>query len=236
MKPRNTSVLVVALASATCVQADGVVIDKIYHPYVDALESELEYRALVQDEQHGISTQAQIHQLSFGRALGSRMFAEVYAIGEKPRAGGFNFGAWEAELKWQLTEQGEYAVDWGLLVEYENERRVDIEEFSVTLLAEKEWGNWSGAANFHVINEWGDDIDPEVETVLALQTRYRYSRLFEPGLEFYAGQNTRGIGPVLQGTFTTGIRKAVHWETGVIFGMDNDSADQTWRFLLEYEF
>jgi hypothetical protein len=210
------SVTIVAVTGTTCVQADGVVIDKIYHPYVDALESELEYRALVQDEQHGISTQAQVHQLSLGTAIGSRMFAEVYAIGEKSRTGGFDLGAWEAELKYQLTEQGEYWADWGLLVEYENERNIDVEEFSLTLLAEKEWGNWSGAANFHLINEWGDDIDPEVE--------------------FYAGQNTRGIGPVLQGTFATGVRKAVHWETGVIFGLDNDSADQTWRFLLEYEF
>jgi hypothetical protein len=236
MKINRKFALLVAVLCAPSVYADGVVIDKIYHPYVDALESELEYRALVQDEQPGISTPAQIHQLSFGRAFGARMFAEVYAIGEKPRSGGFDLGAWEVELKYQLTEQGEYWADWGLLVEYENERMVDVEEFSVTLLAEKEWGNWSGAANFHVINEWGDDIDPEVETVLALQTRYRYSRLFEPGVEFYAGQNTRGIGPVLQGTLNTGVRKAVHWEMGLIFGLDNKSADQTWRFLLEYEF
>jgi hypothetical protein len=228
--------MIATVAAATCARADGVVIDKIYHPYVDALESELEYRALVQDAQPGISTPAQVQQLSFGTAIGSRLFAEVYAIGEKPRGGGLELGAWEAELKWQLTEQGEYWADFGLLVEYENERNIDAEEFSVALLAEKEWSNWSGAANFHLINEWGDDIDPEVETVLALQARYRYSRLFEPGVEFYAGQNTRGIGPVVQGTFGTGVRKSVHWEAGVILGLDNDSADQTWRFLFDYEF
>ena len=236
MKPSRLAFAFVAVSIVPVVRADGLVIDKIYHPYVDALEKELEYRALIQDEQHGISTQAQVHQLALGSAIGSRMFGEVYLIGSKSRGGNVSLEALEAELKWQLTEQGEYGVDWGLQIEYEHERRIDAEEFSVALLAEKEWGNWSGTANFHVINEWGDDINAEIESVLALQARYRYSRLLEPSIEFYAGQNTRAIGPAVQGTISTGIRRSLHWEAGLIFGLDNTSADQTWRLLLEYEF
>ena len=229
-------VMVSTLLAASLARADGVVIDKIYHPYVDALEHELEYRVLVQEEQHAISTQAQIHKLSLGTTLGSRMFAEAVMIGSKSRGGTVSVEAVEAELKWQLTEQGEYGVDWGLLVEYEHERRIDAEEFALGLLAEKEWGKWSGTANVKLINEWGDDINSEVETMLALQARYRYSRLLEPAIEFYAGQNTRGIGPSVQGTIVAGLRKSVHWQAGLIFGLDNNSADQSWRFQLEYEF
>lgn len=229
-------ILVTALLCACSAHAQSVVISKIYHPYVDALESELEYRALVQDEQHGISTQAQIQQLSLGTAVGSRMFTEINLIGSKSRGGNVSLEAWEAELKWQLTEQGEYGVDWGLLVEYENFRRLDAEEVTVGLLAEREWGSWSGTANVKLITKWGDDTSANSNGALALQARYRYSRLLEPALEFYAGENTRGVGPVLQGTFFTGVRKSIHWETGLIFGLDNDSADQTWRLLFEYEF
>ena len=229
-------VMVSTLLAASLARADGAVIDKIYHPYVDALEHELEYRVLVQEEQHAISTQAQIHKLSLGTTLGSRMFAEAVMIGSKSRGGTVSVEAVEAELKWQLTEQGEYGVDWGLLVEYEHERRIDAEEFALGLLAEKEWGKWSGTANAKFINEWGDDINSEVETMLALQARYRYSRLLEPAIEFYAGQNTRGIGPSVQGTIVAGLRKSVHWQAGLIFGLDNNSADQSWRFQLEYEF
>jgi hypothetical protein len=224
------------LAAGTAVRADGIVIDKIYHPYVDALEKELEYRSIYQDRQPGLATPAQVHQLSLGTALGARMFTELYLVGAKSRDGNFSLDAWEAELKWQLTEQGEYAVDWGLLVEYEDEQNIAAQEFTVAVLAEKEWGNWSGTANLRLINEWGADIEAEFETALALQARYRYSRFFEPALEFYAGQNTKGLGPVVQGTFNTGVRKALHWEAGLIFGLDDESADQTWRFLLEYEF
>ncbi|MEY4642913.1 MAG: hypothetical protein RLZZ227_2907 [Pseudomonadota bacterium] len=236
MKRYYGCALGVALLAPAVVRADGMVVDKIYHPYVDALENELEYRALAQDAKQGFAGPAQRHQLSLGRSIGSRLFGEVYAVANRARDGSVSVDAWEAELKWQLTEQGEYAADWGLLFEYENERRVDAQEFSVTLLVEKEWGDWSGAANLHVINEWGDDIAAELETALALQARYRYSRLLEPGVELFAGQGTRGIGPVLQGTFNTRVRQSLHWEAGLILGLDADSPNRTWRFLMEYEF
>jgi len=217
-------------------QADGIVVDKVYHPYVDALETELEYRTVFQDRQPNLVTPAQIHQLSIGHAIGSRVFAEVYAVGAKNRAGTFELEAWEAEVKWQLTEQGEYEIDWGVLFEYEDEVGEDIREFTIGILAEKEFGRWSGAGNLMLINEWGDDINDEFETGLSLQARYRYSQAFEPGLEFYAGQDSRGIGPVIQGVVNVGIRKNLHWEAGAIFGLGSKSPDNSFRFLMEFEF
>lgn len=216
--------------------ADGLVIDKVYHPYVDALESELEFRSIFQDPQPDFDNNAQIHQLSFGRALSDSVFAEFYLIGGKDRAKGFQMEAWEVELKWQLSEPGEYWADFGVLFEFEDETRADIQEFTLGLLAEKELGSWSTTANLFLISEWGDDIRNEVETALAFQARYRLRPEFEPALELYAGQDSRGIGPVLQGTFNTGVRKSLHWEAGLLFGVGTKSPNQTWRFLLEYEF
>ncbi len=216
--------------------ADGLVVEKIYHPYVDALESELEYRSVVQDTQPGKQNLAQVHQLSLGRSVGSRFFVEAYLVGAKNRASGFELEAWEAEMKWQLTEQGQYGIDWGLLFEYEDERRMDAHEFSAGLLAEKELGIYSATANLWVINEWGNDVDDEVETTFSLQLRRRSSATFEPGIELYAGQDHRGIGPVLQGNIRTGTRKSLHWETGAILGIGSKSPNNTWRFLIEYEF
>ena len=66
--------------------------------------------------------------------------------------------------------------------------------------------------------------------------RYRLSRWLEPALEFYTGQDTRAIGPALMGNIKTGIRKSLHWETGIIFGIDEDSPNMTLRGLIEYEF
>ncbi len=216
--------------------ADDSPIDKVYHPYVDALEKELEYRALIQDPQARWETPAQLHMLSLGTSFSDRWFGEVYLVGQKSRQGAFNLQAYEVELKWQLTEQGEYFADWGLLFEFEHETDRDFEELSVALLTEKEWGSWSGTGNFRLTQEWGNDVIDEFETSFAWQHRYRYSQGLEPGFEFYAGQSALGFGPVLQGSFNTGIRRNLHWEAGLILGLDEKSPDQSFRFLLEYEF
>ncbi len=135
-----------------------------------------------------------------------------------------------------MSEQGEYVVDWALLFELERESDNDIWEYSTAVLLEKEFGRFSTTANIGVTYEWGDDIGNEVETSLALQYRYRYSPRFEPALELYLGQDTRGFGPVAMGAQRLGTMKALRWEAGIIFGMDNDTADYTLRAVLEYEF
>ncbi|MDX2350486.1 MAG: hypothetical protein QNK32_08865 [Porticoccus sp.] len=216
--------------------ADGSVVDKIYHPYVDALEQELEFRAIHQDDQPEAEDNLQLYRFGYGRAFGDSWFGEVYLIGEKSDDTGFKLEAYELEAKWQITEQGEYWADWGLLMELEKESHENIWEFSTGILIEKEWGQWSGTANLVVTQEWGSDIKDEIESSAGLQMRYRLSRWLEPALEFYTGQDTRAIGPALMGNIKTGIRKRLHWETGLIFGIDEDSPNMTLRALIEYEF
>jgi len=227
--------LMTALSSAQAF-ADGGVVDKVYHPYVDALENEIEFRALFQSQQGSRDNDEQIYQLSYGRSLGQKLFGEAYVVGARDRSGSFDIEAYEVEVKWQLTEQGQYAADWGLLFEWEDQFDADIREVTAGLLVEKEFGRFSGAANLTVIREWGGDIEDEVETAFASQLRYRYSRVFEPALEVYAGQDYRGAGPVATGNLNLGIRKSLSWEAGVIFGLDSKSPNESLRFLIEFEF
>lgn len=218
------------------IYADGGAVDKVYHPYVDALESEIELRALFQDVEPGSNNFKELHQVSFGRSYGANLFGEVYLVGQKSQAGSFDIETFEFELKWQLTEQGEYDADWGLLFEYEQAFSEDAHEFTTGILVEKEFGRWSGTGNLLLIQEWGNDIKDEFETAVALQARYRYAKAFEPALEFYAGQDSAGVGPVAIGRANVGIRKSLRWEAGVIFGLGSDSPDKALRFLLEFEF
>ena len=223
-------------AFVTPLQADGVVIDKIYHPYVQPLEREIEFRALWQDQQPGRPDNLQLYRLAYGQAFGERWFGELYLVAQDSDEESFGVDAWELELQRQLTEQGEYWADLGLLFELEKERNADAWEFSTALLAEKEMGRWSGTANLFVLHEWGEDVDNETETRLGLQARYRYSPAFEPAVEFYSGEDTRGIGPVAMGQVRLGGRRQLRWEAGAIFGVDSRSPDTTLRFLLEFEF
>jgi len=229
-------VFLVSFIKIDIAHADGNVIDKVYHPYVDAMEKELEFRSLFQNLPVTNLLPEQVHQLSLGSAWGNSFFGEAKLVGSKTQQKGFELSAFEFELKWQLTEQGEYSADWGVVFEIEHGVERDLDELSVGLLIEKEFGRWSTTANLFAIQEWGDSIEGEFETVFGLQARYRHARLFEPALEFYLGQNTVGIGPVLIGSANVGTRKSLSWEVGVIAGLSNKSPDSTYGVLLEYEF
>jgi hypothetical protein len=227
----------VALALMPMVShADGFAVDKVYHPYVQPLERELELRSLILNDDDDTIDGTQVHRLGLGTSLNDRFFVEVYLIGEKESGGSLSLEAYELELKWQLTEQGEYFADWGLLFELENERDDDIWEYSTAVLVEKEFGQWAGTVNLAAIYEWGDDIENEWESQIATQLRYRYSRYFEPAIEYYAGDSSKGLGPVALGDVRFAGARKLRWELGVIFGLDSESPDQTYRAMLEYEF
>jgi hypothetical protein len=218
------------------VLADGFVVDKIYHPYVNPLEREIEFRSIiVQDDDEAIDGSQQ-YRLGFARAFGERVRGEFYLIGANTPSSSLSLDAYEVEVKWQLTEQGEYFADWGLLFELEAEREDDIQEFRTSGLVAKELGQWTGTLNLSAVYEWGDDISNEWESELAAQLRYRYSRFFEPAVELYSGDAFKGIGPVGVGSVRFGAGRKLRWELGVIFAVDSESPDQVWRAMLEYEF
>ena len=235
MKHQYLSALLLIGAAQLCL-ADGAVINKIYHPYVQPLEQEIEFRAVLQDDQPDRDDHIQSYQIAYGRSLSDRLFAEVYLIGQRSDNESFQVEAYELEALWQLTEQGEFSADWGLLFELEKEKELNIWEFSTGLLAEKERGKWSATANLIVTYEWGRDIDNELESSLGLQLRYRHSSAIEPGIEFYGGENTRALGPVLLGQINLDGKRKLKWELGAIFGLDSDSPNHTLRLLTEFEF
>jgi hypothetical protein len=229
-------VIVTLLAAPVTGLADGFGIDKVYHPYVNPLEREIEFRALVLNDSNDSIDGIQSYRLGFARAFGERVRGEFYLIGADEPGGNLSLEAYELEIKWQLTEQGEYFVDWGLLFELEAERDQEIFEYRTSLLLEKELGQWTGALNLSAIYEWGDDIRNEWESQLAAQLRYRYSRSFEPAVELYSGEFVKGLGPVALGNIRFGKGRKLRWEFGIIFGLDSESPDQTYRAMLEFEF
>ena len=215
--------------------ADGNIIGKIYNPYVQPLEKELEYRIISQQDDEQIQNNNR-HKFGYGQAISERFFTEVYLIGQQSNTESLDFTAAEIEFKWQLTEQGEYSSDWGLLFELGQEFDQDIWEYSTTLIALHEWNRWVATANISLTYEWGNDIAREWETSLASQLRYRYKSAIEPALELYLNQDTIAAGPLLTGTWRLGLGQKLNWEFGVIFGMGRETPEQNWKVNLEYEF
>lgn len=234
--PKRIAVAALTLPVATTLYADGSSIDKVYHPYVQLLEKEIEYRALYQQDSKPDADGRLRHILGYGQALSDRLFAEVYLIGIDQAGDSFSLEAYEAELKWQLTEQGEFDNDWGILFEFERDSSEDIWEASSTLIAAHTWSRWVATINLALIYEWGGDIDNEWETAFSAQLRYRNSERLEPAIEFYQGQDTQAIGPVLTGLWRFGGGRKLYWEFGAILGTNSETADVNWKLTLEYEF
>ena len=231
MKKFNILFLIILVVPAL-VSAE---VDKVYHPYVEAYKSEIEYRILYKNDDGAAQDGTQFHRLSFGHALTERFSLEAYVIGKNLPKESFSIDGYELEGKLQLTEQGEFWSDWGLLFELEHDTEQKKIETGIALLLEKEWGKWVGTVNLFAEYEFGRGVEDEIEGASRGQVRYRWARYFEPAIELYMDEQTRGIGPVFLGSQKIGVNN-LNWELGFIFGFNKKTANQNLRFLLDYEF
>nr|KJZ11355.1 hypothetical protein TW77_05545 [Pseudoalteromonas rubra] len=213
--------------------ADGMVVDKVYHPYVLPLEREVEWRLLSrQSDQGNILAQ----RLGLGWSLTETMTIEGYAIGERDQDDNFDMAAYEAEVRWQLVEQGRYWADWGLLFEYEKRHKESAYEATVGLLFEKEFGRNSLTLNAFIVREWGEMISNEWESEFRAQYRYRWMSAFQPAIEVYTGEDFVGVGPAVIGLHRFQGQKQLKWEVGFVTELSQVSKDHSVRLALEFEF
>jgi hypothetical protein len=225
--------LLYCLFSISISRADGIQVDKVYHPYVLANERELEWRLTSRQNDDG-NVLAQ--RFAYGHAISEYVTIEGYIVGERDDTGDFGLQAYELEVRWMLTDQGELWADWGMLFELEKQHKEDIYEFTSGLLFEKEFTQTSLTINALLVYEWGQNIHNEFETEFRLKYRYRYLPTLQPSIEIYTGEDFVGIGPGFMGVHRYEGQKQLKWELAFIAGLNGDSKDHTLRFALEYEF
>lgn len=219
------------LLCATFAHAD---MNRVYHPYVEQGEREIEYGFVLRDAGH---ENVLLNRASTGYAWNDKFFSEIYVLTESVTHDDKQVRGYEVELKWQLTEQGEYWADWGLQVEAETAKDIDSHELAVGLLWEKELNNrWIATTNFFLEYEFGNDIRSEFETALRGQLRYRNSPQFDPAIEIYLDDQDRALGPTFMGAIKLSGRKQLRWEFGVLFGVDTKTPSTNVRGGIELEF
>lgn len=211
-------------------------VSKVYDPYVQALEREIEVRTIFQTDKRAAEDNLLRQRISYGFSLNDRVFAEAYVIGTRLPDQSFELEGYELEAKIQLTEQGQYNTDWGVIFEYERQVSESIAGLASVLVASRQWGAWVGTLNLGLEYEFGSNIDDEIDRFAFAQWRYRYREAFEPGIELYADEFTRGIGPVVTGVIRGSGKNKWRWEAGLIAPLNDTTPDQTYRFLLEWEF
>ena len=215
------------------VYADGVVVDKVYHPYVLPNEREVEWR-LFSHKESDDNKFAQ--RFAYGQSVNENIMLEFYLVGERNIYNDFKLASYELEVRWMLTEQGEYWADWGVLFEIEKNHRQNNWEMTSGVLIEKEFGRASLTFNAFIIYEWGNTVVSEFETEFRLQYRYRYLEQLQPAIEIYSGENYLGIGPAFMGLQRFSSQKQLKWEVGFITSVDNRSKGHILRMAIEYEF
>ena len=222
------------LFSATTALPVFAEMDRVYHPYVEQSERELEYGFTLRDIK---GEKELLNRAGIGYAWNDKIFTEIYLLTESITHEGEQIRGYEAEVKWQITEQGEYWADWGLLLEAGTARDISSHEIAVGVLWEKELANrWVAAANLIAEYEYGRDITDEFETALRTQLRYRHSMAIEPAFEFYLDDQDWAAGPALMGTVKLSGRKQIRWELGLLFGLDKETPDSSLRGGIEFEF
>lgn len=212
--------------------ADGIIVDKVYHPYVIANESLVEWR-LSSSRTDTINRLAQ--QFSYGYSVLENVAFEAYVIAQRNEEDDFKVSGYEAEIKWMLTEQGQYWADWGALFELEVQDNVDRYELTTGLLFEKEFTKTSLTMNALVHYRWGQG-ETDTEGEFRLKYRYRYMPAVQPAFEMYIGEHFVGIGPALMGVHRFEGQKQLKWEGAFITELSQTGEDHTLRVSVVYQF
>ena len=222
---------------------------KVYLPYVEKGEIEIEYRGSRTVDSDNTKDNKQANKIALGYGVTDFWFTEIYAVWERSPGGTTVYKATEWANYFQLTDRGEYWADFGFLVEYVSAAQsgsADKIEFGP--LITKDIGRTTNTANILFENEVGANRSSGTALGYALETRWRLAPRFEPAIQAFGefgdvdkfntvDNQSHRIGPVLLGSFSLGsLPGKIGYDVGYLFGVTDGAEDGTVKVNLEYEF
>jgi len=217
----------------------------VYSPLVEQGEIAVELRGHYDMDGNDALDGGQKYKAEIEWAPLSRWLTELLAEFEREPGGELETTELAWENVFQLTEQGKYWADFGVLAEYAHSLEDDGHDaLELGLLAQKDFDRHEARVNLIFERELTGGADTEME--YAWQYRYRLGERFEPGIEMYGGLGDWGhtgslsdheqqVGPACFGKLRT-AGGALKYEAAMLFGLNDETPDTTLRFLLEYEF
>jgi hypothetical protein len=174
---------------------------------------------------------------------------ELYDAYARSGAAGTKFDAIEWENRFQLTDPGQYAVDWGSVIEVEKPHAAGS-GWNVTLgplmqgeIADRFQWNFNPLLSRNLAGPAG------AATLLAYQAqlKYRYRQSFEFGAQGFGDlgpwyhwsgleQQTHRLGPAIFGKVPLGGRRVLLYNAGWLFGLVPGAPSDTVRAQIELEF
>ncbi len=246
-----TIALLIMLATASYSTQNAHAGLKVYTPYVEYHEFEIEYRPSRTIDNNDAKDNKQTHLLGLGYGVTEWWFTEVYAEWEREPGAGHstNFEAFEWENRFQLSNPGEDWADFGLLVEFvRTDGGSSPDKLEVGFLFAKELGQFDATFNLILERELGTNAGDDLEIGQAFQLKYRLDPAFEPGIEIYSefgpiddmpgfDEQKHLAGPIIAGVIPLGDSGTkLKYNAGYLFGLSDDAPDGTIKAIIELEF
>jgi hypothetical protein len=226
--------------------------DYVYTPAVTYGEKEIDFKTgTASSKVSGKTDTAEESATSLGFGYGATQwwFTEMYIKYKRENGEGTKLDALEWENKFQLTEQGQYPVDVGFLLEIE--RPMDhTEGWEVKWgpLFQKDFGKIQVNANLLFQRNYDAATANNLLFMYQWQVKYRWKPTFEYGVQAFSEMGTvdnwlpqdeqsHKIGPAVFGKLPLGHGEAIKYNAAWLFGNGNATTpDNTFRLQVEYEF
>jgi len=243
LKIKKPAVAAAVILAATFMPAQAHATKKVYTPYVEKGEVELEYRGRYEIDDDSNVDGKWVQKVAAGYGATEYWFTEIYLEFEKSGKSGSEaeLAGIEWENKFMLTQPGEYWADVGVLTEIVYNTSGGADKGEVKFLLAKDVGKFSHATNLILEREFGEDAGNDTEAGFAWRSKYRYSKKFEPGVELHSSFGSISDGGSyseqkhIAGPVAYGKIGPVGYDVGVLFGISDAAPDATLKAILEYE-
>lgn len=228
----------------------ALAVDKLYTPYVEKGEWEVEYFGKNSFDSDGSKDHEQKHEIALGYGVTDSWKTEIYGIFEKEAGDHIKFDAVEWENIFQLTKRGEYWLDVGASLAYEwTPESSKADALEARLLLAKDLGHSLHILNVIAEKQVGAGPREDLEGALLWSSRYRYSAAFQPGFEISSefgelsetgsfDDQKHAIGPAAYGKLHLPFGdedEALGYRVGYLFGISDAAPDGELVLQLEYE-
>ncbi|HEY2966748.1 MAG TPA: hypothetical protein VGK75_00140 [Casimicrobiaceae bacterium] len=152
------------------------------------------------------------------------------------------------EIEWEnifaLTEPGQYWADLGLFAELARDHAEGRNVVAIGPMFHEEFGRLQANANLLFERQLGAHAEPGAEVDYAWQLKWRGDPRFEPGVQGFgtigrtndfARETQHEIGPAFFSQAVLGARNKIKFDAAILFGLNRNTPDTTFRFNLEYE-
>lgn len=218
----------------------------VYSPRVIKGENEIEYRGFHDIDGNDARDGGEKHVFAIGRGFTDYWFSELYSVYAKDPGASLKHDALEWENRFQLSEQGKYWADFGLLTEYELTDH-GPDEIAIGPIIEKTVDRWVGTVNLLFERQVGSEADPRTAFAYAARLKYLLHPKFEPAMEVFGepGRINRfgsfngqehWAGPAVYGQTSLGGTSKLLYSVAYLFGETAVSSDNRAILRLEYEF